>query len=99
MSNIFLKHRHRLDTDCHHLPIVPMVPIVPQSAPMVSVADVSIKLYHLCPVANSAMMGTLTHCQWEDEAVREGTGAPPSCAEAKKVSRYHFIPMAAIVLA
>jgi len=26
------------------LPIVPMVPIVPQSAPMVSVTDVSVKL-------------------------------------------------------
>jgi len=37
-----MKHRHGLVTDCHHLP---MVPIVPQSAPMVSVADVSVKLY------------------------------------------------------
>jgi len=36
-----VKHRHGLVTDCHHLP---MVPIVPQSAPMVSVADVSVKL-------------------------------------------------------
>ena len=42
MSNIIVKHRHGLVTDCHHLP---MVPIVPQSAPMVSVADVSVKLY------------------------------------------------------
>ena len=39
---IILKHRHGLVTDCHHLP---MVLIVPQSAPMVSVADVSVKLY------------------------------------------------------
>jgi len=37
-----VKHRHRLVTDCHHLP---RVPIVPQSALMVSVADVSVKLY------------------------------------------------------
>jgi len=41
-----VKHRHGLVTDRHHLP---MVPIVPQSAPMVSVADVSVKLYlHVC---------------------------------------------------
>src|SRR6218665_3152523 len=32
-------------TDCHRLPMVPMVPIVLTSAPMVSVADVSVKLY------------------------------------------------------
>jgi len=31
-------------TDCHRLPMVPMVPIVLTSAPMVSVADVSVKL-------------------------------------------------------
>jgi len=37
-----VKHRHGLVTDCHNLP---MVPIVLQSAPMVSVADVSVKLY------------------------------------------------------
>ena len=38
------------------------------------------------PLANSAMMSTLTvHCQWEDEMVRERTGHPPSCAEAKKM--------------
>src|SRR6218665_1778535 len=38
------------------------------------------------PLANSAMMSTLTaHCQWEDETVRERTGQPPSCAEAKKM--------------
>jgi len=42
VSNIIVKHRHGLITDCHDLP---MVPIVPQSAPMVSVADVSVKLY------------------------------------------------------
>jgi len=42
LSNIIVKHRHGLVTDCHHLP---MVPIVPQSTPMVSVADVSVKLY------------------------------------------------------
>jgi len=41
VSNIIVKHRHGLVTDCHHLP---MVPIVPQSAPMVSVADVLVKL-------------------------------------------------------
>jgi len=44
VSNIIVKHRHGLVTDCHHLPMFPMVPIVPQSAPMVSVADVSVKL-------------------------------------------------------
>src|SRR6218665_223965 len=42
-DNIIVKHRHGLVTDCHHLP---MVPIVSQSAPMVSVADVSVKLYY-----------------------------------------------------
>jgi len=42
VSNIIMKHQHGLVTDCHHLP---MVPIVPQSAPMVSVADVLVKLY------------------------------------------------------
>ena len=40
-----MKHRHGPVTDCHRLPTVPMVPIVPQSAPMVSVADASVKLY------------------------------------------------------
>jgi len=34
-----VKHRQGLVTDCHHL-----LMIVPQSAPMVSVADVSVKL-------------------------------------------------------
>ena len=38
------------------------------------------------PVANSAMMSTLTaNCQWEDEMVWERTGHPPSYAEAKKM--------------
>src|SRR6218665_185872 len=45
VSNIIAKHRHGLATDCHHLPMVPMFPIVPQSALMVSVADVSVRLY------------------------------------------------------
>src|SRR6218665_671137 len=36
-------------------------------------------LLHLRPLANSVMMSTLTtHCQWEDETVRERTGHPPS---------------------
>jgi len=42
VSNIIVKHRHGLVTECHHLP---MVLIVPQSAPMVSDADASVKLY------------------------------------------------------
>jgi len=42
MSNIIVKHRQELVTDCQRLPIVLMVS---QSAPMVSVADVSVKLY------------------------------------------------------
>jgi len=30
------------------------------------------------------MMSTLTvHCKWEDETMRERTGHPPSCFEAK----------------
>jgi len=41
VSNIIVKHWHGLVTDCHRLP---MVPIVPQSAPLVIVADVSVKL-------------------------------------------------------
>ena len=36
VSILILKHRHGLVTDCHWLPIVPMVPIVPQSAPIES---------------------------------------------------------------
>jgi len=32
------------------------------------------------------MMSTLTlHCYWEDETATEGTGHPPSRAEAKKM--------------
>src|SRR6218665_595808 len=42
VSNLIVKHWHGLVTDCHRLLIVP---IVPQSAPIVSVADVSVKLY------------------------------------------------------
>ena len=42
-------------------------------------------LLHLRPLADSAMMSTLTaHCQWEDETARERTGRPPSYAVAKK---------------
>src|SRR6218665_3960281 len=38
------------------------------------------------PVANSAMMSTLTaHCQWVDNTLRERIGHPPSYAEAKKM--------------
>jgi len=44
VNNIIVKHRHGLVTDCHHLPVVPMVQIVPQLAPMVSVANISVKL-------------------------------------------------------
>ena len=51
MSNIIVKHRHGLVTDCHHLP---MVPIVPQSAPMASVADVSVKLYFVVVAHNDS---------------------------------------------
>src|SRR6218665_535231 len=41
---------------------------------------------HNRPLANSAIMSTLTvHCQWEDEAVRDRTGHPPSYAKAKKL--------------
>jgi len=43
-------------------------------------------LFHLHPLAKSAMMSTLTaNCQWEDETVRERIGHPPSFAEAKKM--------------
>jgi len=38
---LILKHRHGLVPDCHRLPIVL------QSAPIVSAADVSVKLYIL----------------------------------------------------
>jgi len=38
------------------------------------------------PLANSAMMSTLTvHCQWEDETVRDRTGQLLSYAKAKKM--------------
>src|SRR6218665_1564870 len=41
-------------------------------------------LLRLYPIANSAMMSTLTiHCEWEDETLRERTGHPPSYTEAK----------------
>jgi len=41
---------------------------------------------YLRPLANSAMMSTLTaHCQWEEETVRERIGRPPSYAVAKKM--------------
>jgi len=43
-------------------------------------------LFHLRPLANSAMMSKLTtHCQWEDEMVRERTDHLPSYAEDKKM--------------
>ena len=50
-------------------------------------AEIWIKISALpAPVANSAMMSTLTaHFQWEDETVRERTGHPHSYAEAKKM--------------
>jgi len=51
VSNIIVKHRHGLVTDCHQ------VPIVPQSAPMVSVADVSVKLYKLKIVLAFILLG------------------------------------------
>ena len=41
VSILIMKHRHGLVTDCHQLPIVP---IVLHSAPIVSAADVSVKL-------------------------------------------------------
>ena len=51
------------------------------------------------PIANSAMMSTLTpHCLWEVETVRERTGHPPSYAVAKKIKSLtvhtHGCPMA-----
>src|SRR6218665_808835 len=43
-------------------------------------------LLRMRPLANSAMMSTLTaHCQWEDEMARETTGHSPSYTEAKKM--------------
>src|SRR6218665_1517110 len=50
-------------------------------------------LLHLRPLANSAMMSTMTvHCQWEDETVRERTGHPPSYAKAKKMTLHSSYP-------
>jgi len=43
-NNVIVKHRHELVIDCHRLPMVPLLLIVLTSAPMVSVADVSVKL-------------------------------------------------------
>jgi len=54
------------------------------------------------PLANSAMMSTLTtHNRWEDEMVRERTGHPPSYSEAKKMKllTLHLILMAVLGLA
>ena len=43
-------------------------------------------LLHLRPLANSAMISTLSAlCQWEDVMVRERTGHQPSYDEAKKM--------------
>ena len=43
-------------------------------------------LFHLRPLANLAVMSTLTaHCRWEDETARERTCHPPSYAVAKKM--------------
>jgi len=45
-------------------------------------------LFHLCPLANSALMSTLTaHCQWEDEMVRERTGPHSHMPRLRKWSR------------
>ena len=46
-------------------------------------------------IANSATMSILTtHCQWEDETVREKTGHPFSYAKAKKIANtsYPWLP-------
>ena len=43
-------------------------------------------LFHLRPLANSAMTSTLTiYCKSEDETARERTGQPPSYSKAKKM--------------
>ena len=48
-------------------------------------------LLHLRPLANSAVMSTLTaYCQRVDETVRERTGRLSSYAEAKKVKLLTF---------
>ena len=47
-------------------------------------------LIHLRPIANSAMMNTLTvHCRWEDETAGM-IGYLPSCAEAEKMQSLTF---------
>jgi len=51
----------------------------------------SSSLPHLCPIANLAMMSTLTvRSQWEGETVRERPGHSPSYAEAKKMKSLAF---------
>src|SRR6218665_1799095 len=78
-----MKHRHGLFTDCHHLPMVPMVPIVPQSAPMVSVADVSVKLYIRLKDCSTEMSLELELCAdvivsaAACRSISVGGGAPP----------------------
>jgi len=51
-------------------------------------------LLHLRPIADSAMMITLTtHCQWEDETGRERTGHSPSYADGMKMNiSYPWLP-------
>src|SRR6218665_1160744 len=45
-------------------------------------------LLHLCHIANSAMVSTLTvRCRWENEMARDTTGHP-SYAEAKKMKSH-----------
>ena len=45
-------------------------------------------LLHMSPLANSAMLSTLTaRCQSEDETVKERTGRPPSYGEKLLRSR------------
>src|SRR6218665_2621465 len=48
---------------------------------------------HLRPLANSAMMSTLTvHYQWEDDTVSERTGHSCSYAEARKMNPLTLYP-------
>src|SRR6218665_1651587 len=56
-KNVIVKHRHEMVTDCHRLP---MVPIVLTSAPMVSVADVSVKLYPLTVRLSSRVVSKMS---------------------------------------
>ncbi len=57
-------------------------------------------LFHLRPLANSAMMSKLTvHCQREDETARVRTVHPPSYSEAKEVKSLTVIPMDVLGLA